>query len=187
MASGPSYFQTTNIKICNDYKSCRPSQWEWEAQVTLLWRSLIFKHLYSSVQWLLNQGQRGQNDWNGLVKEGPGTCKTSGRKKSPFWQISLRVLFPWGPSRWWCCRETCGCLELLLPGADQSEHVTGASEGKIWKCQHLPEPTFCGFCILSLPKALFWPDLFVRQGKEQLCEKGCIPNTFQVCAKITRE
>lgn len=54
-----------------------------------------------------------------------------------------------------------GCLALLLPGADQSEHVTRASEGKIWKCLHLPEPTFCGFCILSLPKALFWPDLFV--------------------------
>lgn len=45
----------------------------------------------------------------------------------------------------------------------QSEHVTRASEGKIWKCQHLPEPTFCGFCILSLPKALFCPDLFVWQ------------------------
>lgn len=45
----------------------------------------------------------------------------------------------------------------------QSEHITRASEEKIWKCQHLLEPMFCDFRICFLPKALFWPDLFLWQ------------------------
>lgn len=45
----------------------------------------------------------------------------------------------------------------------QSEHVARVSEGKIWKCQHLSESMFGGFCIRSLPKALFWPHLFLWQ------------------------
>lgn len=82
-----------------------------------------------------------------------------GKKKSPFWQISLRVLFPWGPSWWWCCCKRYGYLELLLQ--IQSQHVTRTSKRKNWKCWHLPEPVFCGFCVYSLPKTLFWPDLFL--------------------------
>lgn len=45
---------------------------------------------------------------------------------------------------------------------------------------------FCGSCICSLPKALFWADCLYGNEITTL-EKSCVPNTFQVRAKITRE
>lgn len=109
------------------------------------------------------------------------------RKKIPFWCISLRVFSLGDHLGGDAAARDKGAWSCSSLVQIQSEHVTRASEGKIWKCQHLPEPKFCGFSICSLPKALFQPDLFLWQWKEQLCEKGCVPNTFQVCAKITRE
>lgn len=49
----------------------------------------------------------------------------------------------------------------------------------LWACM------FCSSCICSLPKALFWAVCMAM--KRTTLEKSCVPNTFQVCAKITRE
>lgn len=60
-------------------------------------------------------------------------------------------------------RDTPGAWSCSSLVQIQSGLVTRASEGKIWKCQHLPDPMLCGFCVHSLPKALFWPDLILWQ------------------------
>lgn len=85
--------------------------------------------------------------------------------------------------------------EMWVPGAAspwfqrspmriQSERVTGASEGMILNCQCPSEP----MCFAVPVSALFQKLLLGQTVCMAMKRKNsCIPNTFQVCAKITRE
>lgn len=87
------------------------------------------------------------------MEEGPGTCHMQGimeGKNIPFGRFPLGFCSlgdHFGGDAAVRDMGTRSCSSLVQI---QSDCVTRASKGKIWKCQHLPESMFSDFCIHSL-------------------------------------
>lgn len=148
-----------------------------------------------------------ENDWNALAEEGPGRCQRAGKAvhQGPGKQQQhLRALHllhllgdvPLGTLLLMMLQWEMWVPVLLLPGFSavpcgfKANAYAGLQKVQFESAGISLSPRVLQFLYLLSPcfiLGFILGRLFVWHWKEQPWKKSCIPNTFQVCAKITRE